>query len=237
MLGILHQRVLDSLGAAIVQGRLAPGEVMLLDAIAGEQAVSRPVAREAVRVLQALGLVETVKRIGVRVLPPADWNVLDPAVIHWRLGGSGSLAQLRSLTQLRAAVEPMAAGLAARAASAAQAEELVALAGAMRAASESGDIERFLRHDVRFHELILVSCGNEMFSRLAGVVSEVLRGHTLHEATPPGPDGVSLRLHLEVADAVTAGDAEAATAAMSRIATKTLAEIDTLVGDGASAEA
>lgn len=231
MLGILHQRVLDSVGRAVIQGRLAAGDVMLLDALAQEQGVSRPVAREAVRVLQSLGLVETVKRVGVRVLPLERWNVLDPAVIHWRLEAAGSLQQLRSLTELRAAVEPMAAGLAASAASSSQSAELVSLAGSMRAAAGSGDIAGFLRDDVLFHQLLLRSCGNEMFARLGGVVGEVLRGHTLHDATPEGPDAVSLRLHLEVADAVRGGRAEEATEAMSAIASKTLSEIVALVGD------
>lgn len=235
MLGVLHQRVLDALGAAIVSGRLPVGHVMLLDSIAVEQSVSRPVAREAVRVLQSLGLVETVKRIGVRVLPMASWNVLDPAVIQWRLTGPGSLRQLRSLTELRTAVEPIAAGLAAANATAAQGAELTDLAAAMAASAGRGDIEAFLRDDVLFHRLVLTVSGNEMFARLSDVVAEVLRGHTLHEATPSGPDRESLDLHLRIAEAIASGRAAEATAAMSAVSTKTLSEILGLTASGPSA--
>ena len=38
-----------------------------------ELKVSRSVVREAVRVLQSLGLVETTKRVGIRVLPANRW--------------------------------------------------------------------------------------------------------------------------------------------------------------------
>ena len=65
--------------------------------------------REAVRVLASAGLVVSTKRVGIRVLPPEDWNPFDPLVIRWRLASGGLGAQLRSLTELRVAVEPMAA--------------------------------------------------------------------------------------------------------------------------------
>ena len=230
MLGVLHQRVLDALGGAIVSGRLPAGHVMLLESIAVEQSVSRPVAREAVRVLQSLGLVETVKRIGVRVLPMPSWNVLDPAVIHWRLAGAGALRQLRSLTELRTAVEPVAAGLAALHAERAEADELTVLAASLASCAGRGDIDGFLRDDVRFHQLVLHMSRNEMFARLSDVVAEVLRGHTLHEATPSGPDGESLELHRAVAEAVSRGSRSDAAGAMAALAEKTLSEIVGLVG-------
>jgi len=218
VLGVLHQRVLDALGGAIVSGRLPAGHVMLLESIAVEQSVSRPVAREAVRVLQSLGLVETVKRIGVRVLPMPSWNVLDPAVIHWRLAGAGALRQLRSLTELRTAVEPVAAGLAALHAERAEADELTVLAASLASCAGRGDIDGFLRDDVRFHQLVLHMSRNEMFARLSDVVAEVLRGHTLHEATP------------SVAEAVSRGSRSDAAGAMAALAEKTLSEIVGLVG-------
>lgn len=49
--------VVDSLGRRIVNGHLQPGDVLRLDLIGTEFKVSRSVSREAMRVLESLGLV------------------------------------------------------------------------------------------------------------------------------------------------------------------------------------
>lgn len=110
----LHHRAVEHLGTRIVGGALPTGHVMLAEHLEDELNVSRSVVREAVRVLQSLGLVETIKRVGIRVLPAHRWNPFDPLVIRWRLAGEGRGAQLRSLAELRSAVEPVAAELAMR---------------------------------------------------------------------------------------------------------------------------
>ena len=80
---------------------------------AAHYAVSRTVAREAIRVLESMGLVTSRRRVGVTVTPRAQWNVFDPMLIRWRLAGSGRADQLRSLSELRAGFEPAAARYAA----------------------------------------------------------------------------------------------------------------------------
>ena len=87
--------------------------MLLTDELAERYEVSRTVVREAVRVLESMHLVESRRRVGVTVLPTERWNVYDPQVITWRLAGSDRARQLRSLTVLRSAVEPVAARLAA----------------------------------------------------------------------------------------------------------------------------
>src|SRR5664279_5515238 len=57
------------------------------------------------------------RRIGIEVLPRSEWRVLDPMVIAWRLESHDRTAQIASLTEVREAVEPLAARLAARNAS------------------------------------------------------------------------------------------------------------------------
>ncbi|CAM5503415.1 FadR family transcriptional regulator OS=Streptomyces tendae OX=1932 GN=GUR47_33865 PE=4 SV=1 [Streptomyces tendae] len=120
----LHGRVLDTLGPAITAGAYPAGSVLRTDELAQRFEVSRSVMREAVRVLESMHLVESRRRVGVTVLPECEWNVYDPQVIRWRLAGSERPRQLRSLTVLRSAVEPVAAGLAARLATPEQCAEL-----------------------------------------------------------------------------------------------------------------
>ena len=63
----LHTRVTENVGRAIVDGTVPAGTVLLSDEIERRQGVSRSVIREAIRVLGSMGLVEAVKRVGIRV--------------------------------------------------------------------------------------------------------------------------------------------------------------------------
>ena len=107
----LHDDVLDALGRRIVGGELAPGAVITLDAVDSTYDVSRSVSREAVRVLSAMGLVASRRRVGVTVLPRSSWHVFDPRLIRWRLDSEDRIAQLQSLGELRSGLEPVAAAM------------------------------------------------------------------------------------------------------------------------------
>lgn len=214
---VLHTTVLDSLGRRITSGDVAAGTPLTLDAIGTEFGVSRTVAREVMRLLEGLGLVRSGRRVGIVVLGMDAWNVLDPRVIRWRLEGPGRDAQLRTLTELRHAVEPLAAAGAARNATQEVRDELVATAARMRMLGEAGDLEEFLALDVRMHELLLRSSGNEMFGALADVVAAVLSGRTHLGLMPASPVPEALDQHEAVAHAVAEGDAERAEAAMAAL--------------------
>ncbi|MFB7335648.1 FadR/GntR family transcriptional regulator [Streptomyces adustus] len=224
----LHGRVLESLGPAITAGEYPPGSVLRTDELAQRFEVSRSVMREAVRVLESMHLVESRRRVGVTVLPMAAWNVYDPQVIRWRLAGADRPRQLRSLTVLRSAVEPIAAGLAARNATAEQCAELTECALGMVANSRGHRLEGYLVHDIAFHRVILTASGNEMFARLGDVVAEVLAGRTHHEVMFEDPDPAAVTLHVQVAEAVREGDAVRAQELTRQIAEGALQELDIL---------
>ncbi|WP_447036447.1 FadR/GntR family transcriptional regulator [Streptomyces sp. DSM 118878] len=224
----LHSRVLESLGPAITAGEYPAGSVLLTDELAQRFEVSRSVMREAVRVLESMRLVASRRRVGVTVLPIEQWNVYDPQVIRWRLAGAERPRQLRSLTVLRSAIEPVAAGLAARHATAAQCAELTECALGMVAHSRGHQLEGYLRHDVAFHRVILNASGNEMFARLGDVVAEVLTGRTAHQVMFEDPDPPAVTLHVKVAEAVREGDAARAEELTREIALGALEELDIL---------
>lgn len=216
----LHDNVLDALGQRIVAGELAAGAVLRLDDIDTQYDVSRSVAREAVRVLGSMGMVESRQRVGVTVQPRASWHVFDPRLIRWRLESEDRVAQLRSLGELRGGFEPVAAGLAAERATPEQCAALSAAAGDMVVHGQAGDLEAFLTADVAFHRVLLEASGNEMLAALAGVVAEVLAGRTHHHLMPAHPRDEAVDLHVEVARAVRDGDHVAARAAMTAIITE-----------------
>ncbi|MFH8474265.1 FadR/GntR family transcriptional regulator [Streptomyces sp. NPDC018000] len=224
----LHTHVLDTLGLEIAAGEHRPGQVLRTDELAQRFDVSRTVVREVVRVLESMHLVASRRRVGVTVQPTEAWNVYDPQVIRWRLAGADRPRQLRSLTVLRSAIEPVAAGLAARNATPEQCAALTECALGMVATSRGQQLEGYLEHDIAFHRIVLNASGNEMFARLGDVVAEVLAGRTHHQVMFEDPDPAAVTLHVRLAEAVREGDAAAAERLTKEIAVGALHELDVL---------
>jgi DNA-binding FadR family transcriptional regulator len=226
----LHERVLAQLGPALVSRELAEGTVLTIDEIAHTHGVSRTVARDVVKVLESLQVVTTRRRVGVTVSPPSAWNAFDPRLIRWRLAGPDRGRQLRTLTELRRGVEPVAAALAALAATPAQCGKLTQAVIGMSVTGRQGDLEAYLQHDIAFHCTLLTASGNDMFVALASVVSEVLAGRTHHDLMPTVPEPAAVRLHGDVAEAVASGDAPRAERAMRSIVAESQEAIEAARG-------
>ncbi|WP_019148980.1 FadR/GntR family transcriptional regulator [Timonella senegalensis] len=222
----LHDHVVQSLGRAIVDGAIPQGTVMLAEVLEQKFGVSRSVIREAIRVLQSLGMTESVKRVGTRVLESGHWNALDPQLIRWRLASHEQGAQLRSLTELRVSVEPSAAALAARHAPADRTERLLQLSARMREAGTAGNQTLFADLDIEFHSEILRACGNDMFACLDSAIAEVIRGRTEHGFMPKHPSESTLDRHERVAHAIASGNSDEARSVMVEIMHRTMNELE-----------
>jgi len=212
-----HANVLDAVGASVVAGQVPVGGVLTLDGICAEHGVSRSVAREAIRVLESMGLVASRRRVGITVQPRWRWNVFDPRIIRWRLDGAERAEQLLSLSELRRGIEPVAASLAAQRADVTQCRVLAAAASDMAVHGHRGDLDAYLVADKIFHRTLLEASGNEMLRALDGVVAEVLTGRTHHGMMPAHPNPEAIALHDEVARAVRLRDARTAERAMRAI--------------------
>lgn len=208
----LHGDVLDDLGRRIVSGELSDGEVLTLAQLEQEYGASRTLVRETVRVLESMGMLASRRRVGITVQPRTRWDQFDPKIIQWTLHGEGRQQHLEALMELRVAVEPMAAALAARRASDAQRTEIQRLAEVLDDLGRRGlgDTEPYLDADLAFHALVLAASGNPLLAALERPVREVLTGRTrlgLHPSTPaPG----TLEQHLRVAVDIARGDDAAA---------------------------
>ena len=221
----LHSVLVENLGLAIAEGALAPHAILRLDELEEQHNVSRSVVREATRVLSSKGMLESRRRLGTVVQPEECWNLYDPQVIRWRLASSRRLEQLRALNELRGAIEPQAARLAAERASWDAGSDLVSRAARLWAAGQRGDRDEFLRLDIEFHAAVLQASGNPMFSQLHNLVAEVLTGRTEHGLIPQLPDHEALQLHVDVASAIQRSEANAAHSAMSRIVEQSTEEM------------
>lgn len=221
----LHDNVLTSLGAKIVSGTLPAGGVINLEGVGAQYGVSRSVAREAIRVLESMGLVASRRRVGITIQPADRWNVFDPSVIRWRIESGDRAAQLVSLSELRLGFEPTAAALAARRADPHQCRIMAAAVSDMVMHGRSGDLESYLLADKVFHRALLDASGNEMFRALNGVVAEVLTGRTHHGMMPETPNPAAIALHDEVARAIRMREEDAAERAMRAIIQEAMSDV------------
>lgn len=212
MAGGMHADVTSDLGERIAAGEIAPGAVLTLAQLEADYDASRTVVREAVRVLESIGLVASRRRVGITVQPREAWDAYSPRLIAWNLSGPFRQQQLEALMEVRVAVEPTAALLAARRATPAQRAELRRLAARLRAIDDAagGASDEFLEADVAFHDLLLEASGNPQLTALRGPIREVLTGRSRLGMTPATPAAGTLEEHEQVAAAIIAGDGAAA---------------------------
>jgi len=114
----MHARIVRDLGMRIVAGEFKPGDRLPAEAsLLAEYDVSRPVLREAVRVLVAKGLVLSRQRAGATVRLRSDWHLLDPDVLYWLIQTQPPPQFVETLLTARRVFEPATAALAAKVAS------------------------------------------------------------------------------------------------------------------------
>jgi DNA-binding FadR family transcriptional regulator len=220
----LHGEVVHLIGLRILSGELQPGDALPPeDELSSNLAVSRTVLREAVRVLAAKGLVVARPKVGTRVRPRADWNILDPDVLSWRAETSNDIRLYEETTEVRLAIEPLASRLAATRASE---EETAAIAEAFAEMEAGlGDQDAYLAADLRFHDRILSSCHNELLAHLGGVLRAVLRTTFQVTTTPPRSRRRALPLHRAILDEIVAGDEDGAEEATHVLIADTAADL------------
>ena len=137
----LSEDAYDALRAAILGGRLLPGERIVEADIARQMATSRSPVRAAVRKLEHEGLVVYVPRRGTVVVGLSRDDVADAY-------------------QLRAHLEAYGARLAATRASEEQLARLLKMIERMRKSAFANDLEGLVAADVEFHRLVCSASGS-----------------------------------------------------------------------------
>ncbi len=162
------------LGAQIVQGILAPGAVIATEDGLGEQfEVGRSALREGIKVLAGKGLLESRTSAGTRVRPRESWNLLDPDVLRWRFSAGALPEDVRALADLRVALEPGAARLAAESPNIGLRRAVLSAMQDLWATAD--DPDAFVEADLAFHRAVFVAAGNDLLLYIHDAVSLALR--------------------------------------------------------------
>jgi DNA-binding FadR family transcriptional regulator len=212
----LTYRIAHSLGVAIVTGTYSADNPVPIEAdLCRQYNASRSVLREAVKMLTAKGLLGSRPRLGTRVEPEENWNLLDPDVLGWLLERKFSPGLLMEFTEIRLAVEPGAATLAARVAGPA---EKAAIRGGIERmqAADRGDDDP-LDSDIAFHVAVLRASRNRFYAQLTGFIATALRISIRTTNRYKGVQLASVADHKKVADAIIAGRPVAAGEAMRKL--------------------
>jgi DNA-binding FadR family transcriptional regulator len=198
-----------NLGIQILSGHYKPGDAITGDIDASKQLrVSRATYREAMHILAAKGLVERRQRAGTHVAPVERWNWLDLDVIMWRCECGNIEQSLADFFELRQAIEPEVAALAATR----NAEEELAL---MRHAVElmnSG--VRLMKHSKmplrQFRKGLFQASGNLYFIEVGRVIERIFSLFTAMSAGSGITAIHASRRYLELLDAILAQDPQRA---------------------------
>jgi DNA-binding GntR family transcriptional regulator len=142
---VLREQVKDILLHRIVSGDLKPGERLVETRIAAELGTSQAPVREALRDLELLRMVESEPFRGARVRAFGETELIEVYPVRAVLE---ELAAREATKRLDGDVAPLEREVEA-----------------MRAASERGDLNELVRHDIVFHRLIVESAGNAVLEQ------------------------------------------------------------------------
>jgi len=212
-----HAEVARNIGIDIISGRYAEGVKLPGDAeLTSLFGVSRPVLRESVKTLGAKGLLSTKVRVGTVVRERAAWNMFDADVLAWHLDAGIDQCFLRDLADIRLAVEPRAAALAAARRSDADIAQLYQSIASMR--REPSDSVGFADADLSLHIAVANASGNPFMRSIGGVIEAALRASFLLSAPVEKREReIVLLSHQHIIEAIERKDSAAAAAAMTEV--------------------
>lgn len=200
----------------VVQGSLPPGSVLPSEAeLSVRLKVSRTVVREALKVLAAKGLVDSRPKRGTRVLPRAHWSLIDDDVLSWRVNVGADIDFYRSVSDVRAIIEPRVAALAAERRADDELARMEALL--VRMDGSLGDRRDYIAADLDLHAAILQATHNELLIQLTGTLAVAWRASRDVTTRVPGGMSAAIVTHRAVIDAIAERDVARAQEMMTEL--------------------
>jgi DNA-binding FadR family transcriptional regulator len=203
--------VLAQIERRIAEDGLTAGDRLPAERQLAEQlGVSRSSVREAMRVLETLGVVSSqVGRgpdAGAVLISRPDSALTDLLRLHL---GLASL-ELREVNDTRHMSEP---GPAARPAAARA--DTSALAAALSGMDEERTAEEFVEHDTAFHCAIADASGNRLIAAIMRSLRDSMRRYAVEAVERLGDTSILRADHVRILEAIERGEADEAARAVS----------------------
>ncbi|HUH07786.1 MAG TPA: FadR/GntR family transcriptional regulator [Egibacteraceae bacterium] len=200
---------IEGLKELLLRGEVAPGERLPTEGdLAARLGVSRNVLREAVRALSHAGVLRTRQGDGTYVAEMDPVDLLGSVALYSQLATG---ARFTEVLEARKVIEPSLAAMAATRIDDEALAQLYRLLDEMERATEGAD---FISSDVAFHRVIADSCGNELLAGLLEAMTPMTVRQRRWRAVVAADSLTSqVHQHRSIADAIRAGDPEAARAA------------------------
>jgi GntR family transcriptional repressor for pyruvate dehydrogenase complex len=206
----LYEEIAEQIRERIASGQLRPGERLPPEReLAAQFGVSRALVRQALTVLQTVGIIESRIGNGTYVQRPPSWSV---APLGARLATEREL--LTHPLEVRRILEPPMARLAAERASAQDVERLEELVRAQEAKVQRGEV--ITPEDTAFHGTIARACQNPILAQLVAAVEALLEESRDRSLRAPQGGLRSLIGHRRILEAIRRRDGPAAYDAMLR---------------------
>lgn len=221
------ERVLD----AIIEGRVTAGEQLPPEGqLAVEFGISRLTMREAVRLLQAQGVIVQVPGSRHLIAPVSEWTGMDAVVRHARSAGQRRQSSFE-LLEVRMMIETGAAELAAERRSDEHLSALEHSLARMRHHHVEADVDAFVQADLEFHDVVIRAADNRILVAALRPLTSMLaetRGETSAVAEIRAH---AIEQHQAVCDAIRSGAPIAARDAMASHMRQTRDDLVALVRD------
>ncbi|WP_372697418.1 FadR/GntR family transcriptional regulator [Arthrobacter sp. JSM 101049] len=209
----------DIMDLIIDRGLRAGDSLPTENILTEELGVGRNTLREAIKVLQALGVVEIRHGFGMFVASNNLVALADSLTFRGRMSLRHKGHEAHELVEVRQALEAGLIGSAIDVLDEEQLRELEALAVTMEERAAGG--QSFVEVDQEFHRLLFSCLENELLTNLLGVFWQVYR--TIHEAIDTGDDGNPIaglaetaKIHRDIVESVRIKDKALAAELMHR---------------------
>ena len=193
----LRNKVFKYIKAQIINGHYQPGESLVESKLADELGVSRTPIREAIRLLELEGLVETIPNKGAIVLGISDKDVED-------------------IYAIRKLIEGLAARWAADRINAVDKKELEKTLDLMEFYAQKGDLDELADLDNKFHQIIYEASGSKILNLTLSNLHQYVQLARLESLRVPNLLQQTLLEHRAILDSFLSGDLEQAEKALAQ---------------------
>ncbi len=185
----LREIVFESMRDAIINGVLKPGERLMEIQLAEEMGVSRTPVREAIRKLELEAFVVMIPRKGAYVAGVSHKDVAD-------------------VFEIRAALEGLAAGLAAERITEDEIEQMERVL--LFEDGEETDLDKIVARDTDFHALVYKASRNERLVQILANLREQIQRFRATSLAVPGRVLDAIKEHRSIVEALVQHNSEAA---------------------------